>query len=323
MPMKMLLWIHLVIVFLIIRVVWEWPSGQPYLVVCDVGQGDAILVTQGFSQMLVDTGNDSAKLAQCLSEQMPFWDRRLELVVLTHPEIDHIGAFAEIMQAYAVNNLLVPPVGNDTEEFKNIYHTISKSSIKVITAYQGQSFQWGEASLRVLWPLPQEASIWEKDYVYMYQNKSLIDNARQAWLSPQNPNDSSVVLSMVVEEVTTLLTGDISSQIELALVKHDLIDDIDVLKVAHHGSNSSSHELFLQTAKPEIALISAGAKNTYGHPHASVLARLEESNSLLKRTDDRGTIKLLLNRGEVWQERFLLVPDWISEELDLINQVIR
>ena len=298
---------------------WEWPTQEPVLVMCDVGQGDSMLITQGFSQLVVDTGNEPDKILRCLSQHLPFWDRQLEMVVLTHPEIDHMGAFAEIMKAYAVKNLLVSPVGNDTLEFKNIYQTISKSSIKIITAHQAQVMQLGVARLSVLWPLPQVDSIWQKNYTYEYQNISSVVDDQKTLLDAENPNESSVVLRIDLDSMHLLFTGDISAEVELALVDQGLIEDIDILKVAHHGSKTSSEDLFLDTAKPELALISAGRRNRYGHPHSVVISRLTERNIPYKRTDVEGSIQIMLAGDRMLVEKYSILPDWLSFSLDLIG----
>lgn len=141
-------------------------------------------------------------------------------------------------------------------------------------------------------------------------------------LDAENPNESSIVLAMEVGEVKVLLTGDISSEIELALVARGLIEDIDVLKVAHHGSKTSSEKSFLDIAKPEVALISAGADNTYGHPHPFVLSRLKERGALIKRTDTQGTVELVINKGTIFQERIPWLPEWVSDHLALLDPVI-
>lgn len=315
--MKPIYWIFLLLFMLSAWITWEWPTQKPVLVMCDVGQGDSMLISQYFTQLVVDTGNEPEKLVRCLSQHLPFWDRQLEFVVLTHPEIDHMGAFAEIMQSYAVKTLLVSPVGNDTQEFKDIYQTISKSSIKVITAHQGQLMQLGAARLSVLWPPPQEESVWLKNYTYEYQNISTVADERKTLLDAENPNELSVVLGIDLQNVRLLLTGDISSQVELALIDQGLIEDIDILKVAHHGSKTSSQDLFLDTAKPAVAIISAGRRNRYGHPHSVVISRLSERNIPYKRTDVEGSIQIMLEENQLLSEKYPTLPDWLSLSLKL------
>ncbi len=317
--MKPIFWIFLLLLMLSVWIVWEWPTQEPVLVMCDVGQGDSMLITQGFSQLVVDTGNEPDKLMQCLSQHMPFWDRHLEFVVLTHPEIDHMGAFAEIMQGYAVINLLVSPIGNDSQEFKYVYQTISKSSIKIITAQQGQVMQLGAARISVLWPPPQADSIWHKNYTYEYQNISSVADEQKTLLDAENPNESSVVLGIDLKGVHLLLTGDISAEVELALVDQGLIEDIDMLKVAHHGSKTSSEDLFLDTAKPELALISVGRRNRYGHPHSAVTSRLTELNIPYMRTDTQGSIQIMLEEDQMLSEKYPALPDWLSHSLQLTH----
>lgn len=313
--MRPINWIILVLIVLCGWIVWEWPTNHPVMVMCDVGQGDAILITQGFSQMLVDTGNEPEKLMSCLGRHVPFWDRQLELVVLTHPEVDHIGSFAEIMQAYAVNMLLAPPIGKDTQEFKSIYHTISKSSISVVTARQGLALHLGDTKINILWPLPQEDSIWENNYANKYQNISSLTREQKAFIDAENPNESSIVLAIQLEDVKMLLTGDISSEVELALVGQGLIEDVDILKIAHHGSKTSSEDLFFDSAKPSLALISVGAENRYGHPHPLVLSRLATRNIPVKRTDIDGSIQSMFYEGNIVTEKYPRLPDWMSFSL--------
>jgi competence protein ComEC len=310
--MKPINWLTFVLLLLCGWILWEWPTKYPVMVMCDVGQGDAMVITQGFSQMLVDTGNEPEKIMRCLGRHVPFWDRQLELVVLTHPEVDHMGSFAEIMQAYAVKILLASPIGNDTKEFKSIYHTISKSSIEVITAQQGLKLHLGDAKITTLWPLPQEDSIWQRNYLNRYQNISSLTMEEKALIDAENPNESSIVLAIHLEDIKMLLTGDISSEVELALVGRGLIEVMDILKIAHHGSKTSSEDLFFDKVKPDLALISVGGENRYGHPHPLVISRLTNRKIPIKRTDVDGEIQTMLLGGSILAEKYPSLPDWIS-----------
>lgn len=248
---KPLFWLILILI-LLWGAVFSLPDKQLHLVFCDVGQGDAILISYLQTQVLIDGGPDN-KILGCLSKNMPFWDRQIEMVILTHPEEDHAGGLINVFERYGVRYFVSNGLG--------------KSSTVLVKA--GDQIKIGSLHFLVLWP--------PKDYEI---NKEL--------------NDSSVVLKLSFGHSQALFTGDISEKIEQQL---DL-EEIEILKVAHHGSKFSTSEEFLDKIKPKLAVISVG-KNNFGHPTQEVLERLKQAGVKVLRTDQQGNIEIVSD-GRGW-----------------------
>ena len=263
-------------------------AGPKYLQVdfLDVGQGDsAFIQTPGNHQILIDGGPDST-LLQKLSQRMPFWDKTIDLVILTHPEKDHMAGLLDILKRYKVDNFLwTGIVKNDAEnkelalllrqaqEPKNYFLAGLVNSVptRVITSKAGEKINVGNVVIDIIYPFEDLAG---KDV----KNTS---------------NDTCVVSKIIYGESSFLFTGDISSVAEKQLVNSGENISADVLKVAHHGSKYSTSDLFISAVKPKIAVIEVGAKNTYGHPTPEVLQRLEKFGIKVFRTDKDGDVKFV------------------------------
>jgi len=237
----------------------------------DVGQGDSIFIeTPSGHQILIDGGPTSVVLEK-LGKEMPFWDRTIDLVVLTHPEHDHYGGLLEVLKRYKVENILWTGVLRDTAEYEKWQKLIQEESVEIFIAQAGQQIEGGETSISILWPVES------------------LDGQ-----SVSNTNNTSIVARLVFGESSFLFTGDIYQSVErelLNLVKQRL--ESDVLKVGHHGSKTSSAEEFIEKVAPEIAVIQAGRDNSYGHPHEITLATLEKYGINILRTDLDGDIKII------------------------------
>ncbi len=242
--------------------------------VLDVGQGDAILVRRGSVDVLVDGGPDASVLER-LGEVRPPWDRTIEVVVVTHPQVDHFRGLLDVVDRENVRLLLVPEIPATSQIFRAFVERIRARGIPVRAARAGQILRIGDLTLRVLAP-----------------NETLLARARA------NPNLGAVVLRGDVPGFSFLLTGDIEASTETALLRSSgEALDVDVLKVAHHGSKTSSTPAFLRAVSPGLAVISVGQKNRYGHPHDAVVRRFTPERLL--RTDLYGTVSLTARRGQV------------------------
>jgi competence protein ComEC len=212
-----------------------------------VGQGDAVFIeAPGGQQVLVDAGPDTTVLRE-LAKVMPFWDRSIDVVVATHPDMDHIGGFPEIFQRFDVGMVLDNGVSADSGIYDAYVYERDKEGADIVTARAGQVISFGEVYVEVLFPGNNAEDIRDR-------------------------NDSSVVLRVVYGENEILLTGDASKKIERFLVsKYGEQLRSDILKLGHHGSKTSTDKIFLETVSPEVVVISAGEGNRYGHPHEEVL----------------------------------------------------
>ena len=236
----------------------------------DVGQGDSIFIeTENKMQILVDGGPDN-RVIQKLSEVMPFWDRTIDLVVLTHTDRDHIGGLPEVLKRYKVKGIIETGIECEKPECLAWEELKGKEKAANILVKLGDSVILDE-NTRILILNPFDSMADKK---------------------VSKTNNTSVVAKLIYGQYSVLLTGDIEKQIEEKLVLAGVDIDTDYLKLPHHGSKTSSTEEFLDKTSPLLAFISLGLNNRYGHPHQEVVSRLEKKNIKYYRTDELGTILL-------------------------------
>ncbi len=244
----------------------------------DVGQGDAILIeTPSGTQVLIDGGRGSAVLSE-LTSVMGFFDRSLDMVVGTHPDLDHIGGLIDVFKRYTVATVLTTENEGESSA-ATLYNTLKESEgAEVVYARRGQEFALGDgAVIEVLFP--------DSDPREM------------------ESNTSSIVLKLRYGSSTFLFTGDSPKNIEeyLVLTEGENLQS-EVLKVGHHGSRTSTSELFLDEVAPTYAIISAGKDNSYGHPHVEVTDLLFNKRVTMLETAKEGTITLLSDGTRVWPQ---------------------
>ena len=235
----------------------------------DIGQGDAIfIVSPNGNQILVD-GGPSNKILSKLSEVMPFWDRSIDLVVLSHPHADHVSGLIDVLDRYDVAMILESGVAYDTGEYKEWRKAAEKEQAQRIISRAGQVFGIGQDfSLEVLAPFEP------------FDQKSI-----------SNAHDANVVLMLRHGDTEVLLMGDAERDLEFDLLRNYNLDS-DVLKVGHHGSKTSSFEDFLQRVSPEVVVVQVGRGNRYGHPHPEVMERFNNLKIPVLRTDIDGDLIL-------------------------------
>ncbi len=294
----------MIVLLLSLFIFWSWPDQYLHIVACDVGQGDAILLSQGFTQVLVDAGRDEQYVLRCLRNQLPFWDRQIEWIVPTHLDADHIGGFPAILDRFKVLHILLPRDTKETTDFERFEKAVLREQQTggvVEVAQMGASINAHDAwKLKVLYaPIDTSASQFIES-----QSKTehtLWDKNMFSELNPADSNNRSTVLSLQYDQVSLLLIGDLEKPVEQALIKAGVVTSHTILKVGHHGSKSSSSEEFIKKVLPEVVLISVGKNNRYGHPSPVVLDRLIENGaSSLLRTDELGTVVLKSDGQKVW-----------------------
>lgn len=300
MSRKSLLLTIFVIAGLIFGLVNQWPDGKLHLVQCAVGQGDAILLTQGFSQVLVD-GGPNDQVTQCLSDHMPFWDHQLELVVATHPDKDHIAGLVSVIERYDVKLFVSINVANSTTVFNNLQAVVWDREVPIHVARRGEEILVGNIRLNVLSPEESDQNIlvWQKNS-WEQSTEQILGSTATA--SDDSTNDQSVVMQASFGEFDALLTGDITASVEKRLASEFNLSGIEVLKVAHHGSKHSTSQELVEAVAPQVAVIGVG-KNQWGHPAAEVLAKLGESGVTVLRTDIDGEIEIVSDGKEWYIER--------------------
>jgi competence protein ComEC len=258
----------------------QFPDGKLHVVFLDVGQGDAIFIeTPGGVQMLVDGGPEGSVLLSELGRQMPFWDRSLDLVVLTHPDADHLSGLVPALERYGVRAVVARSVGHESDLVVAWEEVLAGEGVTLIRGEAGTRLDLSDGvALEILHPGAE-----------LVMEEGQADN-----------NDNSVVARLTYGEVAFLLTGDIEARVERALVRSDVYLHSTVLKVGHHGSESSSIQAFLDAVRPQVAVISVGQGNRFGHPAEDVLARLE--GMLVYRTDEDGTVAVSSDGHRLWIE---------------------
>ena len=233
----------------------------------DVGQGDAILIdSPTHRQVLIDGGKNRQVLSK-IAQALPFGDKSIDVVIGTHPDADHIGGLPEVIARYDVDLFFEPGVESENNIDDELKRRIRDKNIPSLIARRGMVLNLGDGvRLTILFPT-QDVSNWET-------------------------NRASIVAKLEYEDISFLLTGDSPIGIEDALMKmNSRILDIDVLKLGHHGSRTSTSLKFSQVTTPEYAIISAGRDNSYGHPHQEVLNNLASVGAKILSTFENGTIK--------------------------------
>lgn len=259
------------IAWLIIK---ELSSSNLEVVFFDVGQGDAIFIeTHDGFQILIDGGPDLTVLEK-LAKEMPFYDRTIDLIILTHPEKDHLFGLLEVLKRYKVENILWTGVVRETAEWQEWEKLISEEAMPAagLIAQAGQRMVLQEEPLILL------------NLLHPFENLE----GREF----KNSNDTSIVAQLVFGEVSFLFTGDITKKVEKKLIEQGINLESEILKVCHHGSKTSSSLGFLEKVSPEVAVITVG-ENNYGHPHAEVLANLEKFGIEVLITRELGDIKFV------------------------------
>jgi len=235
------------------------------VVFLNIGQGDAILISQGDVQIMIDGGRTSKELLARLGRHLPFWDRRIEFVIATHPDADHIGGLPALLRTYQVEQVLTTGAESETETSRLFQETIRQRLGHGPTrVFRGTTLE-----------LPQGG-------------KLTVEYPRQpipGVVPDADTNEGSIVARFTYGETSFLLTGDLPRE-ETVLPDEA---PVTVLKAAHHGSKYSTGQAFLNLTQPKEAVISVG-KNNYGHPNGDVLARLRAIGAAIHRTDEEGDI---------------------------------
>jgi len=279
-PRKWVLPPLLVIAILVSATAATVPDDNLHVSILDVGQGDAILIQQGNQQILVDGGPSPQAIGLGLGQKMPFWDRTIELVVLTHPSRDHVAGLVEVLNRYKVEQVLYPDLDFKSDIYDEWLRLLHDKNINYTIAQAGQQINLGEeVIIEVLNP----------------QNHPLTN-------THSDVDNNGVLLRVSMRKVRFLLTADIMWEAELEFIAHRADLSSTVLKVGHHGSDTSTTSEFLSVVNPELAVISVGAGNKFGHPSPEVMERLQKEPGAgnIYRTDEQGTVEFITDGERLW-----------------------
>jgi len=257
------------------------PDTKLHVFFLDVGQGDAILIrTPSHHHILIDGGPSPEAITNELGERLPFWSRSIDLVVLTHPHNDHITGLVEVLRRYEVKQVLESGIECDSPAYSEWLKLIDEKGIKRTIARAGQRIELG-------------AGIWLD---ILHPPADLLQG------TDSDTDNNGVVLRLVYGEVSFLLTADIYHEGEQCLLRQGVELESAVLKVAHHGADTSSSLPFLNAVSPQLAIISVGEDNPYHLPDEEVCDRLEQSlgQDRVYLTSERGTIELISDGHKLW-----------------------
>lgn len=253
---KLKIWLGISLVLLGLMIIFCRPQYQPRIIFCDVGQGDGAIVTIGNWQMVVDTGPDNGQMERCLSKYLPFWDRQLEIVTITHWDSDHSGGLQKLSTIYKINSLYANKASEDQIEQK------------LYPVYLREGDVIGTEMIYFEILSPTEIS--------------------------ETENQDSIIGILNYGTKKILMMADATAEVEQKLAWREKISKVDMIKISHHGSATATSQELLEVARPERAIISVGKNNKFGHPTKAVLEKLEKMKIEILRTDEIGDIEIKL-----------------------------
>lgn len=246
------------------------PDQNLHIYFCDVGQGDGALITYGFTQITIDAGPDNGKFLTCLANHIPFYDHTIELAIGTHPQLDHMGGYGSVLQRYIIKQFVITEADNQAQFFQDL----KKHYTGFKFVHTGDIITIGPIKLLTIWPL-----------------KNLV------WT---DLNQMALVQKLSYGDMDILFTGDADQPTEDGQLATHLLGRVEVLKVPHHGSKTGMQDTWLAKIHPMLAVISVGAKNTYGHPTQEALDLLAKYKIKIMRTDQKGTIEVVTDGQKYW-----------------------
>lgn len=274
--------------FLTIVAILSWapflyrPDRQLHVSFLDVGQGDAILIVTPFNQQILVDGGPDGTIVDHLSKILPFYDRNLDMVLLTHPHSDHLAGLIDVLKRYQVGLLALADVDYDSQIYKTLKKILEEEKINVLKVEAGDLFDFGGGIV---------GEVWWPPFAKATEGKPLFANV----------NNSSIVLKLDYQDFEVVLTGDAEAPIQDEILDVvEMTEDIEVLKIPHQGAKDGLNKEFLKLIDPKLAVISVGERNRYGHPEQAVIDFIESLGAKVLRTDKDGSIEVISN-GKTWR----------------------
>lgn len=244
----------------------------------DVGQGDSILIQTPYGQnILIDGGSDSSVIGE-LGRELPWWDKQIDLMILTHPHDDHVSGLVEVIKRYEVKKIIYTGVTHSSPNYLAWLESIREENIPLVIIDKPQTINFGlDCWLEIIYP---QKSFLGKDM--------------------SNINNSSIISRLVFGQTRFLFAGDAEEEIERELIDLEINLSADVFKASHHGSDTSNTEDFLDLINPRIVVIQVGEDNKFGHPSLRALKRFERLGAQIFRTDLDGVVEVVSDGEFVW-----------------------
>ncbi len=286
---KYIFGVLLLTVFLIVIAIFQIPDDNLHIVACNVGLGDAILITYGKTQILTDGGPDKSVLG-CLGKYMPFWDRDIELVVSTHPDADHSTGLVDVIKNYKVDEIMINPIDPGTSVYEVLKKEVGGRGVPVINPVEGTRLSVGLIYLDILEP---------SEELYSRLMVKDVSSKLAKYDIKSETNLYSIVYKLSFKNFSGLFTGDIPPEISDGLSALSEVEGLDYIKIPHHGSVNGLTENLLKALMPKIAVISVG-KNIWSFPRPEILDMLAKYGVKILRTDKVGDVQVITDGTKYW-----------------------
>lgn len=248
----------------------------------DVGQGDAILIKTPKGQTILIDGGPDNKVLEKLGKYLSPIQKRIDIILLTHPHADHVAGLIEILRRYDIGLVILSGADLKTDNYNQFLTAVRDNGAEVLIASAGDAVHFDKnAELDIISPDENSGG-----KVFNGKSEGFGANGNDV-------NDTSIVGKLIYGDFSILFTGDATFKIENRLLVYGDNLKSDILKVGHHGSKYSSSLSFLKAVSPKAAIVEVGAKNRYGHPSPATLSRFKMFNASILRTDRNGDIKVL------------------------------
>jgi competence protein ComEC len=286
--------ILLLVLSLIIIALFQLPDANLHIIACDVGQGDAILITYKNIQILTDGGPDN-KVLNCLGRYIPFYDRQIEMVILTHPDADHSTGLIEVIKRYKVNKILINSIDSGTPVYGLLQKVVKERGVGVVNPVSSLSIGISLIHLDILNPTDE-----------LFNRLTVIDESSKTgkYLVIKEANLYSIVYKFSFKKFSGLFLGDIPPAISDSLAVQRLSGSINYIKVPHHGSSNGLTQNLLEKIKGfggfgTVGVISVGKDNLWGFPAPEIIKMLSDKDIKILRTDQMGDASYVTD-GEKW-----------------------
>lgn len=275
--MKKKYYFLILIIFLIILCLWGisfLPDGKLHLYFVDVGQGDGILMQLPTGEFILNDGGPNQKIIDFLSQKIPFYNKNIDLIIMSHPHADHINGLIEVLKRYKVKNLMLTGVKYDYLGYDKLLEIALDKGINLIYIDGQKDYKFGKVAIDILYP---DQNINGKYFA--------------------NVNNSSIAYRLIFSDFKAFFSGDLEKEKEEFLISQKLHLNSDILKAGHHGSKTSNNVNFLNQIKPIWVIISCGVGNKFNHPNPETLKNLQSISQKVFRTDLQSDIEIIVDRN--------------------------